>query len=108
MWTIARPKLKVFNSSIQYEQLKNTWLKKCQKIEAAGLFCGDSPWKICDNKTVSFTYLSLGTDGRRLFSFQEPTKQIDQISTKDLFDSLDNVFTNQRNKTFDRYTFLTP
>ena len=33
--------------------------------------------------------------------------QIDQISTKDLWDSLDNVFTKQKNITFNRYTFLT-
>ena len=32
--------------------------------------------------------------------------QIDQISTKDLWDSLDNVFTEQTNITFDRYTTL--
>ena len=31
-------------------------------------------------------------EGRRIFGSQEPTVQIDQISTKDLWDTLDNVF----------------
>ena len=40
-------------------QLKNAWLNKCQKIQAAIILCGDKPWKICDTKDVSLTYLSL-------------------------------------------------
>ena len=89
------------------EQLENTWLNSCQKIERAGILCGDKPWKFCDNKAVSLTYLSLGMEGRRIFGYQESTIQIDPISTKNLWESLDQVFTKQRNITFDRYTLLT-
>ena len=46
-------------------------------------------------------------EGRRIFGSQEPYIQIDRVSTKDLWESLDQVFTKQRNITFDRYTFLT-
>ena len=46
-------------------------------------------------------------EGRRIFGSQEPNIQIDWVSTKDLWESLDQVFTKQRNITFDRYTFLT-
>ena len=92
---------------IRNEQLKNAWLNMCQKTEAAGTLCGDRPWKCFDNKAVSLTYLSLGVEGRRKFCSQEPTVQIDHISTKDLWESLDQVFTNTRNIAFDRYTFLT-
>ena len=46
-------------------------------------------------------------EGRRTFGSQEPTIQIDRLATKDLLESLDKVFTKQRNITFDRYTFLT-
>ena len=49
----------------------------------------------------------LPMEGRQIFCSQEPTIQIDQILTEDLWESLDNVFTQQRNITFDRYTFLT-
>ena len=78
---------------IQNEQLKNAWLNKCQKIETAEILCGDRQWKFCYIKAVSLTYLRLGMEGRRIFGSQEPTIQIDQISTKDLWESFDKVFT---------------
>ena len=89
------------------EQHKNAWLNRCQKIELVGILCGDRPWRYCDNKAVSLTYLSLGMNGRRIFGSQEPTIQIDRVTTKDLWESLEQGFTKQRNITFDRYTFLT-
>ena len=81
------------DSKTRTEQLKNTWLNRCQKIEQAGILCGDKPWKFCDNKAVSLTYLSLGMEGSQIFGSPEPTIQIDRISTKDLWESLDQVFT---------------
>ena len=92
---------------IRKEQLKNSWLNCCQKIELVGILCGEKPWKYCDNKAVSLTYLSLGMEGRRIFGSQEPNIQIDRVTIKDLWESLDRVFTKQRNISFDRYTFLT-
>ena len=89
------------------EQLKNSWLNRCQKIELVGILCGEKPWKYCDNKAVSLIYLSLGIEGSRIFGSQEPNIQIDRVTTKILWDCLDGVFTKQRNITFDRYTFLT-
>ena len=89
------------------EQLKNAWLNRCQKIELAWLLCGDKPWKFCDNKAVSLIYFSLGMEGRRIFDSQESNIKIDRVSTKDLWESLDQVFTKQRNITFDCYTFIT-
>ena len=95
------------NRKIRNEQLKNSWLNRCQKIELVGILCGEKPWKYCDNKAVSLTYLSLGMEGRRIFGSQEPNIQIDRVTSKDLWESLDKVFTKQRNITFDWYTFLT-
>ena len=46
-------------------------------------------------------------EGRRIFGSQEPNIQIDRVTTKALWESLDRVFTKQRNITFDRYTFIT-
>ena len=46
-------------------------------------------------------------EGRWIFGSHEPTIRIDQISTKDLWESLDIVFTNQRNIPCDRYSLLT-
>ena len=99
--------LRAKDRKIRNEQLKNSWLNRCQKIELVGILCGEKPWKYCDNKAVSFTYISLGMEGRRIFGSHEPNIQIDRVTTKDLWESLDRVFTKQRNITFDRYTFLT-
>ena len=93
------------NRKTRNKQLKNTWHNRCQKIELAKFLCADKPWKFCDNKYVSLTYLSLGMEGRRVYGSQ--TIQIDWISTKDIWESLDYVLTKQRNITFNRYTFLT-
>ena len=92
---------------IRNEQIENSWLNHCQKIELVDILCCEKPWKYCDNKAVSLTYLSLGMEGRRIFGSQEPNIQIDRVTTKALWESLDGVFTKQRNITFDRYTFLT-
>ena len=46
-------------------------------------------------------------ESRRIFGSQEPNIQIDRVTTKDLWESLDRVFTKQRNITFDWYTFFT-
>ena len=46
-------------------------------------------------------------EGRRIFGSQEPNIQIDWVTTKNLWESLDRVFTKQRNIHFDRHTFLT-
>ena len=89
------------------EQLKNSWLNRCQKIELVGILCGKKPWKYCDSKAVSLTYLSLGIEGRRIFRSQEPSIQIDRVTTKVLWECLDRVFTKQRNIIFGRYTILT-
>ena len=46
-------------------------------------------------------------EGRQKFVSREPNIQIERVITKDFWASLDQVLTKQRNKTFDRYTFLT-
>ena len=89
------------------EQLRNSLLNRCQKIELVGILCGDKHWKYCNNKAVSLIYLSLGMEGRRIFGSQEPNIQIDRVTTKELWESLYQVFTKQRNITSDRYTYLT-
>ena len=52
-------------------------------------------------------YLSLGTEGRRVFNSKNSTVNLDEISTKSLWDVLNTTFTRIHNITFDRYLFLT-
>ena len=52
-------------------QLKYACLNKCQSLEAAGILCGYRPWKFCDAKAVSPTYVSLDTEGSWIFGSQD-------------------------------------
>ena len=69
---------------IRKEQLKNTWLSKNKKIEAAGILCAARHWKNSENKTVLPSYFSLGTEGRRNFGSQEPTVTSYQITPRNV------------------------
>ena len=89
------------------EQAKTAWKNNCQRIIAVGILCGDKPWKLCDRKASSLMYLSLGTEGRRLFSSKNPTVVLDEISTRNHWDVLNTTFIRIHNITFDRYFFLT-
>ena len=76
-------------------------------LKIAHLSAVKNPGSILITKAVSLTYLSLGMEGRRILGSREPNIQIDRVTTKDLWESLDRVFTKQRTITFDRYTVLT-
>ena len=52
-------------------------------------------------------YLSLGTEGRRVFNSMNSTTNLDEISTRNLWDILNKTFIRVHNITFDRYFFLT-
>ena len=52
-------------------------------------------------------YLSLGTEGRRVFNSKNSTVNLDEISTKNLWNILNNTFIRTQNTTFDPYLFLT-
>ena len=52
-------------------------------------------------------YLSLGTEGRRVFNSKNSTVNFDEISTRNLWDVLKKTFIRIHNINFDRYLFLT-
>ena len=52
-------------------------------------------------------YLSLGTEGRRVFNSKNSTVYLDEISARNLWDILNKTFIRIHNITFDRYLFLT-
>ena len=83
------------------------WKNYCQRIEAVGIQCGDKPWQLCDRKASSLMYLSLGTEGRRVFNSKNLTVNLDEISTKNLWEVLNKTFIRIHNITFDRYLFHT-
>ena len=63
----------VDNPTAQSEQERRTRNEQARRrgkttAYAIGVQCGDKPWKICDRKASSLMYLSLGTEGRRVFN----------------------------------------
>ena len=61
------------------ERAKMAMKNHCLRIEAIGVLCGDKPWKFCDQKSSSLMYLSLGTEGRRIFTSQNLTVNLDKF-----------------------------
>ena len=89
------------------EQLKKTWLNKCQKITAAVSLHRDRLWKIYDSSAVSWSYLSLDAEVQLIFGSNDSNYEIKNMRTREMCALLDYIFTPQRVITFDRYTFLT-
>ena len=52
---------------IRNQQLKVIWQNRCKKIEEINILCGYKPWGICEQKLISLLFLSIGTEGRRIF-----------------------------------------
>ena len=57
---------------IRNQQLKLNWQNRCKKIDEIGILCGDKPRGICEQKSISLLYLSIGTEGRRIFKSKHP------------------------------------
>ena len=88
---------------VRNQQLKVNWQNRCAKIEEIGILCGDKPWGICEQKTISLLYLSIGTEGRRIFKSKYPHFQIEKQPFKDLWRAMEDSFTKVRNITYDRF-----
>ena len=89
------------------EPAKTAWKNHCQRVAAVGILCADKPWQLCNRKASSLLYLSLGTEGRRVFNSKNSTVILDEISTRNLWDVLNKTFIRIHNITIDRYLFLT-
>ena len=93
------------NRKIRNKQLKVNWQNRCKKIEEIGILCGDKPWGICDQKAISLLYLSIRTEGRRIFKSKHPHFQIEEQPFKELWQAMVDSFTKVRNITYDRFVF---
>ena len=90
---------------VRNQQLKVNWQNRCKKIDEIGILCGDKPWGICEQKTISLLYLSIGTEGRRIFRSKHPHFQIEKQPFKELWQAMKDSFTKVRNITYDRFVF---
>ena len=75
---------------IPNQQLKVNWQNRCKKIEEIGILCGDKPWGIREQKTISLLYMSIGTEGRRIFKSKHPHFQIEKQPFKELWQAIED------------------
>ena len=90
---------------VRNQQLKVNWQNRCKKFDEIGILCGDKPWGICEQKAISLLYLSIGTEGRRIFKSKHPHFQIEKQLFKELWQAMEDSFTKVRNITYDRFVF---
>ena len=90
---------------VRNQQLKVNWQNRCKKADEIGILCGDKPWTLCEQKTISLLYLSIGTEGRRIFKSKYPHFQVEKQPLKDLWQAMEESFTKVRNITYDRFVF---
>ena len=74
-------------------------------IDEIGILCGDKPWGICEQKSISMLYLSIGTEGGRIFKSKHPHFLIEKQPFKELWQAMEDSFTKVRNITYDRFVF---
>ena len=60
---------------------------------------------ICEHKSISLLYLSIGTEGRRIFKRKHPHFRIEKQPFNDLWKAMEDSFTKVRNITYDRFVF---
>ena len=90
---------------IRNQQLKVNWQNRCKKINEIGILRGDKAWRICEKKSISLLYLSIGTEWQRIFKSKHPHFQIEKQTFKELWQAMEDSFTKVRNITYDRFVF---
>ena len=90
---------------IRNQQLKVNWQNRCKKIDEIGILCGDKPGGICEQKSISLLYLSIGTEGRHSFKSKNPRFLIEKQPFRELWQAMEDSFTKVRNITYDCFVF---
>ena len=78
-------------------QQNMNWQNKCQRLIEFGIMCGDKPWSLEDQKTVSLFYLSIGVEGGRILNCKNPHIMIDTLTTAEFLKIVEDGFIRPRN-----------
>ena len=90
---------------VRNQQLKVKWQNRCKNVDEIGILCGDKPWGLCEQKAISLLYLSIGTEGPRIFKSKHPHFQIEKQPFRELWQAMEDSFAKVRNITYDRFVF---
>ena len=83
------------------------WDNECKQIAFKGPIVDGIPWDEADLKVRSFIYLSLGTEGQRIYQQRFPHSDIERITVFELAHELSLSFTQPGNITYDRFLLFT-
>ena len=86
---------------------KADWENECKQIAFKGPIVDGIPWDEADLKVRSLIYLSLGTEGQRIYQQRFPHSNIERITVFELAHELTLSFTQPRNITYDRFLLFT-
>ena len=86
---------------------KVDWENDCKQIAFKDPIVDGIPWDEADLKVRSLIYLSLGTEGQRLYQQRFPHSNIERITVFELAHELALSFTQPRNITYDRFLLFT-
>ena len=92
---------------IRNNKRKADWENECKQIAFRGPFVDNVPWDEADLKVRSLIYLSLGTEGQRIYLQRFPHSEIERITVFELAHELSLTFTQPRNITYDRFLLFT-
>ena len=91
----------------RYSQAVAKWKNECNLIDRIGVLCGAKPWNVAVKKAKSMVYLTIGIEGRRMHTRKYPHRNVENITTLQLWEELELTFIRLRNVTVDRYLLLT-
>ena len=91
----------------EYHQAIDKWKNECNQIDRIRVLCGDKPWNMADRKAKSLIYLGLGIEGRKMHARKFPHTNVENKTTKDIWEEPELTFIRLRNVKFDRYLLLT-
>ena len=86
---------------------KVDWDNECKQIAFKGSIVDGIPWDEADLKVRSLIYLSLGTEGQRIYQQRFPHSDIERITVFELAHELALSFTQPRNITYNRILLFT-
>ena len=86
------------NATSEKERLtRNAAAKNRREYESKirdhiGITCGNKPWYQVDRKVRALIYLTIGHEGGRIHTRNHPHKNVERLTTKELWNQLDAIF----------------
>ena len=91
---------------IRNQRRKFDCVNECKTIEFRGPCVDRYPWKEADTKIKSLLYLSVGTEGTRIYHQNNPHTNMDKCTFYEFAHEFSITFTKPRNTIYDRFQII--